>query len=705
MAKSNSQRLTEVHQKALEQFGRIQTALRPEREQCKEDRRFCSIPGAQWEGELADQYENKPKFEVNKVHLSVIRIINDYRNNKVEARFVPRKPDDDQLAELANGMFKADQHDSESIEAYDNAFEEAVMGGMGAFRLRNDYEDPYDEENEHQRVKIEPIYDADVTVYFDLDAKRQDKADAMHCFVLTSMTPEAYMDKYDDDPETWPNDLYTENFDWNTPEVVYVAEYYEVEEKSETKVFFETITGEEESHWLKDLGDDDFERFEAKGHTETRRRKIKRRKVRKYIMSGGGILEDNGYIAGREIPIVPVYGKRWYVENIERCMGHVRLAKDAQRLKNMQLSKLGEISALSSVEKPILTPEQVEGHEGMWSEDNIKDYPYLLVNPLTNEEGQTVAQGPIAYTKPSNIPPALAALLQITEDDMRDILGHHQQAEELRTHMSGSAVEQIHQRLDMQTYIYMSNFAQKSLRRCAEVWLSMAKDIYIEDGRDVKVMEGESEMGTKKIMMKKMGPEGMYVENNIEDADFDYFVDIGPSTVNQRDGVVRKVTQMMQYASDPMDQQVLSAIAMMNMEGDGMADFREYNRKKLVRMQVLQPTERDMQEMQMNPDEPSPQDKFALGEAERAEAEASKYRADTVETLANAELKKAQAQQIMVEMQQSMAPAPTDDGGERTFREEELLLKARLGSEDIRLKERELDLREAELKARGDKSE
>jgi hypothetical protein len=36
-----------------------------------------------------------------------------------------------------------------------------------------------------------------------------------------------------------------------------------------------------------------------------------------------------------------VYGKRWFVDNIERCMGHVRLAKDPQRLKNMQLSKLG----------------------------------------------------------------------------------------------------------------------------------------------------------------------------------------------------------------------------------------------------------------------------------------------------------------------------------------------------------------------------
>ena len=121
-----------------------------------------------------------------------------------------------------------------------------------------------------------------------------------------------------------------------------------------------------------------------------------------------------GYIAGKCIPIVVVYGKRWFVDNIERCMGHVRLAKDAQRLKNMQLSKLGEISALSSVEKPILVPEQVAGHQMMWAEDNLKDYPYLLINPITDQNGNQAVSGPVAYTRSAAIPPAMAALLQIT---------------------------------------------------------------------------------------------------------------------------------------------------------------------------------------------------------------------------------------------------------------------------------------------------
>ena len=51
--------------------------------------------------------------------------------------------------------------------------------------LHKDEEDP---ESEYQRIRIEPIYDADSCVFFDLDAKRQDKADAKRCYVLTSQT-------------------------------------------------------------------------------------------------------------------------------------------------------------------------------------------------------------------------------------------------------------------------------------------------------------------------------------------------------------------------------------------------------------------------------------------------------------------------------------------------------------------------------------
>jgi hypothetical protein len=364
-------------------------------------------------------------------------------------------------------------------------------------------------------------------------------------------------------------------------------------------------------------------------------------------------LEDCGYIAGKCIPIVPVYGKRWFVDNIERCMGHVRLAKDAQRLKNMQLSKLGEISALSSVEKPILTPEQVAGHQVMWSEDNIKDYPYLLINPITDANGNQQVSGPVAYTRSAQIPPAMAALLQITEQDMQDILGNPQGADKMVSNISGKAVEMIQQRLDMQTFIYMSNFA-KGMKRCGEIWLSMSRDVYSEDGRKMKAISASGDVEAVELMKPMLDQQTgqVIMQNDLSEAKFDVNVEVGPSSSSKRAATVRALTGMMAITPDPETQQVLQAMAMMNMEGEGISDVRDFFRKKLVRMGVVEPTEQEAEEMaaMLQGQQQDPNAVFLNAAAEEAVAKAAKARADTVKTVADAELSRARTVETLAKV-------------------------------------------------------
>jgi hypothetical protein len=656
---SNDQRLSNLHSEALRQFNDIQTALRDERLQCLQDRRFYSLCGAQWEGPLWDQYENKPKFEVNKIMLAVIRIVNEYRNNRITVDYVSKDGTDNaKLAEVCDGLYRADEQASVADEAYDNAFEEAVGGGIGAWRLRTVYEDEENDEDDRQRIRMEPIFDADSSVFFDLNAKRQDKSDAKYAFVVTSMTRESYKETYNDDPTDWPKIIHQYEFDWATPDIVFVAEYFKVEEKTETIRIFEAIDGTEERYTAKDFENDETleETLMAIGTREVRQKRVKRMRVRKYIMSGGRVLEDAGYIAGKCIPIVVVYGKRWFVDNIERCMGAVRLAKDAQRLKNMQLSKLGEISALSSIEKPIMTPEQVAGHQLMWAEDNLRDYPYLLINPITGPDGNTQAAGPLAYTKSAAIPPAMAALLQITEQDMQDILGNPQGADKIVSGVSGKAVEMIQTRVDMQTYIYMSNFA-KGMKRCGEIWLSMAKEIYVEGERKMKTIAPTGESSVVELMRPMIDPEtgAMVTENDLSNATFDVVADVGPSSSSKRAATVRALTGMLQITSDPETAQVLTSMAMMNMEGEGVSDANAYFRKKLLRMGVVKPTDTEaeelMAEMQGKPQDPNAM--YLQAAAEEATAKAAKARADTVETVASAELKRAQTLQTLGKVDQT----------------------------------------------------
>jgi hypothetical protein len=127
---SNEQRLSRIHQEAMAEFDAIQSALRDERLQCLQDRRFYSIAGAQWEGPLGAQFENKPKLEVNKIALAVQRIFSEYRSNRVTVDFVSKEGKEyDSLADACDQLFRADEQDSNAEEAYDNAFADLISRG------------------------------------------------------------------------------------------------------------------------------------------------------------------------------------------------------------------------------------------------------------------------------------------------------------------------------------------------------------------------------------------------------------------------------------------------------------------------------------------------------------------------------------------------------------------------------------------------
>jgi hypothetical protein len=288
----------------------------------------------------------------------------------------------------------------------------------------------------------------------------------------------------------------------------------------------------------------------------------------------------------------------------------------------------------------------------MWAEDNLKDYPYLLINPMTDQNGNQSISGPVAYTRSPAIPPAMAALLQVTEQDMQEILGNSQQAEKMVSNISGKAVEMIQNRLDMQTFIYMSNFA-KGMKRCGEIWLSMARDVYSEDGRKMKALTAGGDVESVELLKPTIDEEtgAIVLQNDLSSANFDVNVEVGPSSSSKRASTVRALTGMLAISDDPETKQVLQAMAMMNMEGEGISDVRNFFRKRLVRMGVIEPTEQEAEEMAaMMQGQQDPNAVFLEAAAEEATAKASKARADTVKTVADAELSKARTLETLAKI-------------------------------------------------------
>jgi sulfur relay (sulfurtransferase) DsrC/TusE family protein len=644
----------DVGQRALRRFTAAYDPVRDNREQCLSDRRFCYEAGAQWEGGLEEQFANRPRFEINKVHLAVIRIHNEYANNRIEPAFRPK--DLSASSETANvlaGLYRADLQDSNGKEAHDVAFDEASSGGFGAWKLCAEYEDEHDPDDDRQRIRFEPIPDADQCVFFDNSSTRKDKRDAMWAFHIFSMSREAFESEFDREAPSFDQaDSVTQMYDWVSNDVVKVAEYYEVELVKQTfETYKHAISGETERLAKEDEDySEDREELIRAGYALEKTRKTKVRKVHKYRIDGAGnVLEDIGYIAGEYIPIIAVYGKRVFINGIERAMGHVRIARDPQQLYNMMVSSLAESAAESGVQVPIFTQDQIAGHETRWASHSVERLPYLTINSMTDPvTGQMMPSAPLAFTQPPVVPPAMAALIQQMDKDVAEQTGNQAQGEKLVSNVSAQAIDMVQKQVDMQAFVYMDNFAD-AIRHEGIVWLSMARELYDEEGRMMQAVQLDGAEDTVEIKKLVMTDDGEEYENDLQDGKYDVTVDVAPSFTSARDATVRNLLAMLPAITDPEVAGVVSSITLQQMEGEGMDDLRKWVRKRLVAQGVATPTDDEVAEAQKAAEAaqgqpPSAQDMYLQAAADKENALARKAEADTHKVLADTD--KARAQTI-----------------------------------------------------------
>jgi hypothetical protein len=213
-------------------------------------------------------------------------------------------------------------------------------------------------------------------------------------------------------------------------------------------------------------------------------------------------------------------------------------------------------------------------------------------------QGNILPTGPIAYVEPPNVPEALAVLIQLCGGDIQDVTGAQKAGEQLVSNVSAKAVELVQNKLDMQAFIYMDNMG-KAMRRCGEVWLSMARELYDEDDRDMRTLAQDGTEGS--ITLNQVGVaddgQGTTKKNSLQNVKYDVRVDVGPSFSSRRDSTVRALTGVLQFVQDPQIVSILTSYIIENIDGEGLQDVRDYFRKQLVKQGVVPPNEEEKEEM------------------------------------------------------------------------------------------------------------
>ena len=652
--------MAEDTEKMLDKFRRQAErdweAQSDQRDRADEDMRFVTVPGAQWEGFLDGLYpqqngkHTRPRFEYDRLASAVNRFHAEWTVNRASIRFRPDDgKTDEREAELLDGLLRRDMRRNLGQFAIDNAVLEAARCGMGAFRVLTEW---VDEEERDQLITFDPLYCAHNTVVFDCGAKRMDKSDAKHCTLIHELSKEDFEDKYPGKMPASVNYDDRRDFDWVRKDSVFIAERYWVEEKPEkARVYLNPVKLQEETYWLDDISEI-LDEIDQMGFQLVEELKIKRRRVMKCLFSGDQMLEDPKQISGKYIPVIPVYGYWGYVDGMERYWGIPTMRKDAQRLFNLQISRMAEMSATSPRRTPIFSPEQMDDPDGLirasWSKAQYEDVPYLLANPATDKQGNMIGSGPQGYLEPSQLDQTSAALLEITGGYLQQETGGAPQ-DVLDPDGSGKAILAQAQRVDMDTQPIMDNI-RASLRRAGEIYRWIAADVYSAP-RTVTLLAIDGEEYEARLLDTVMDRETGTPRqiNDVTKGRFEVIVDAGPSYQSRREATVSNLTEIIQMVGQDSDYFApMMAMLIDNIDGNGLDKLKQFNSRIMLQMGLREPEDEEeeaMMEQLRQPQPPGPEEELLRATAQKEAAEAQESATRARRNLMETEIKTMEAQQ------------------------------------------------------------
>ena len=633
-----------------------------QRDKANEDMRFVNVVGGMWEGFLEDQFNDRTKLEFDIISNYIQRYIGQWNQSRVGVEYKANdRETSDEDADLINGIYRADFREFSGKMSIDNAVDEQATCGYGAFKLATKFVDEEDPENDHQRIEWRPVHNAYNSIYWDKAAKRIDKRDAVHCTELISFTPESFSKKYPDkDPVSayHPNSRRFYNVDSADAQssLVYVAKRYEIKrEEVNVFVYSNLLDGKvevysEEDHKLieEELETNEFKNF-------LRKRKILKQSVYMTVFSGADILEKPRRVAGKYIPIIPVYGYHAYIDGCEWYRGLVRKLMDAARLYNMQISQLAENSASTGQEIPIFDPSQMEGGiSELWADRNTK--PYLLARALRDNDGNIVAHGPTSYLKPSALDANSQSLLQIVPSFVAATTGGAPQ-DTIDPNASGKAINALQKREDLNTQAMFDNIAN-AIEWSGSVYESMAQEVYSEK-RSVNTISKDGTESTKELLKNVLDEKtGRLTEtNNLEGKKFRVYSDVGPQYDTLRQQTVDDLKGMLEVLrSQEGGQQYTDAIIatiLENVTGVGLGPLKDIVRRNMLMQGIVKPETDQEKEMVAASQQPQgdPQAELVAAAAQQAIAEARERESKVLDNTASAQLKQVKAQKTLNDIQ------------------------------------------------------
>jgi hypothetical protein len=628
------------------------------------------VAGEQWDPQIKARRiaENKPIMTINRLPAMVGQIVGNRRMNETVIKVTPDVGGNRAVAQLRQGLIRSIEKVSKADRAYNRAFQNAVICGIGNFGVNVEY--AFDDVFERD-IRIYEIPNP-LAVVWDASSVEPTGADAQECFVIEEIDKEdfdkAYGDATTGDLEYDSGISQQINGGWYEEGKIRVVHHWHMEYEERTLWLMEDgdvvdvtdVRGQELQELLQEVAID-----EDTGGPYMR--KTLRSKAVCHICTGTTILEGPIELPLKRLPVFRVPG--WEIDTAydRQRFGVVRFAKDPQRMHNYWRSVIVEKLMLTPKAPWVASKEAVEGYEKEWRNAHLSNDTLLIYN------GDAAAAP--RRTEPAQIEAALIQEASMASQDMKDVTNLHEAMMGMTSNeVSGKAILARQKMGEVGSIIFLDNL-NMAIEECGRCINDLIPIVY-DTKRIIKVVDID-DLGSEE--------EKLVAINSIDDGypditegKYSVTVHTGPSQVTRRleaaEGMLNMVNAMpdfMRVAAGEIvraqDWPGAEKIAKRLEKQLGIADpkdMTEEEKKQAMAQQQQLARQQQMQDAAFQADLMEKQAKTAeaMARAEKAKAEIRKMVMDTIIELRRVDNEEERLELDAVEVAAKIESLDINDG-------------------------------------------
>jgi len=448
------------------------------------------VAGEQWDEQVfqARVDAGKPALVINRLPAFVAQVIGNRRLNETEIKVIPDYDGDKEVARIREGLIRSIQKTSTAKRAYDAAFQNQVIGGLGNFQLVLDYDsdDAFD-----QSIRIEPIYD-NAAVAWDMGSFDPTGADAKHVTVCDYVTKDAfdkmYPGKSSANFQADIGDGYwmTNMGGWYEKDRIRIADFWRMRSRKRTLALMKDGKTIDVTDFVK-AGDSAFlEMVEQRSDGSPIMREANVKYAQMYRVSGGDVLEGPYELPIKRVPVFRVPAWEVNVGKARTRFGLVRFLRDPMRIHNYMESVKIEKLMLSPKAKWLVGKTAGQGYEDQFRRAHLSEDTVLFWN---DEESANKPE----YVRPNDLEPAVIQASMESVQSIKDVSNLHEASlGQTSNEVSGKAIMARQRVGETGTIIYQDNM-NLAIEECGRVANDLIPYVY-DTPRVVKVLGQDDEI-------------------------------------------------------------------------------------------------------------------------------------------------------------------------------------------------------------------